>query len=87
MDGRGPRNPAGVLAPRPPLPSPILSLISQQSSRLLGLRSPAVTVVHYILLIGLKSIDPRLKIADALFQVSESLRLNPERDGERVALR
>jgi hypothetical protein len=55
-----------------------LSLISQQSSRLLGLRSPAVTVVHYILLIGLKSIDPRLKIADALFQVSDSLRLNPE---------
>jgi hypothetical protein len=45
---------------------------------LLGLRPPAVAVVHYILLIGLESIDPRLKIANALFQVSDSPRLIPE---------
>jgi hypothetical protein len=81
------RNLAGVLAPRPPLPAPSRSLIGQQAGSLLGLRSPPVAVVYYVLLVGLESVDPRFKIADACFQVCDSLRLDSERDRGRDAPR
>jgi hypothetical protein len=47
---------------------------------LLGLRSPTVAIVYHVLLVGLESVDPRFKIADARFHVCDSLRFNPERD-------
>jgi hypothetical protein len=54
---------------------------------LLGLYAPAIAILAEIGLIDLKSIDPCAEIADACFQISDSLRLNSERDGRRVAPR